>query len=306
MNIAKIKLYLNRPEYIFRPTQIYQRISNTKSNLSNRYKYVVLPWGLQIKIPTDTNDVVGKAISTYGIYDLSLTEVIWRLISPGETVIDIGANIGYITSIMAKRVGKTGKVWCFEPNPEVYAELNENIKNWQRNLGWNHINPQEIALSDHAGSGILNITLKNRGESFINNDINNATSNLLINSCSVSMQRLDKILEKTEKNIGVLKIDVEGYELPVLQGAGELISQHNIRDILFEEHGAYPSPVTQYLEANGYTIFRIWKGFWKPLLVSPEKNLMHHWEPPNYLATCDPARVTQLMKEWDWKSLRGK
>ena len=313
MNIQKLKLYINRPEYIFRPNQIFQRFFKSNFHQKNEFHSVNLPWGLNIKIPTNPNDVVGKAICTYGIYDLSLTELLWRLISPGETALDIGANIGYMTSIMAKRVGQTGKVISFEPNLEVYGELCENINNWQKNLGVNYIinnniiYPQQIALSNHAGSGVLHVPSKNRGEAFIDVDHNTSDkSNSRLNYFTVSLERLDKVLETEQKNIGVLKIDVEGHELQVLQGAGELISLRKIRDIIFEEHRSYPSDVTQFLEANGYNIFRIWKGFWKPLLLPPTENLVHNWEPPNYLATHNPTRATQLMKEWGWKCLQGK
>lgn len=50
-------------------------------------------------------------------------------------------------------------------------------------------------------------------------------------------------------------------------------------------------------------IFQIWKGFWKPKLESPIKNLAHPWEPPNYLATLNPQRATERIKDWGWKSL---
>ncbi|BAB76932.1 FkbM family methyltransferase [Anabaena sp. FACHB-709] len=132
MNIQKIKSYINRPEYIFRPVQIFKKIFNLQDNSNNLFKEAHLPWNVKIKITTDTNDVVSKAISKYGIYDLSLTEALWRLTSPGETAIDIGANIGYMTSIMAMKVGQKGKVLCFEPNPEVYKELSDNIEFWEQ------------------------------------------------------------------------------------------------------------------------------------------------------------------------------
>ncbi|OUL30810.1 FkbM family methyltransferase [Nostoc sp. 106C] len=300
-----MKSYLNRPEYIFRPAQIYYRIF--KQNFKHiNFKETILPWGAKIRIPTEPHDTVGKSIATYGIYDLSLTEVLWRLINPGETVIDIGANIGYMTSIMSKRVGNTGKVWCFEPNPEVYKELSENINNWQQKQGWDNIYAKQIALSNTRGTGVLNIPLINRGEAFIElgNSINPEANKS--QACTVILERLDKFLENEQKHIGLLKIDVEGHELQVLQGAGELISKNNIRDILFEDHHGYPSNVTQLLEMHGYTIFRIWKGFWKPVLESPSKNLVHRWEPPNYLATHNPKRAAQCLKDWGWKCLSTK
>jgi FkbM family methyltransferase len=303
MNIKELKNYINRPEYVFRPWQIYHKIFNKAPSLLNNIKEVILPWGTTISIPLLSDDTLIKSLLIYGIYDLSLTELVWRLIELGETAIDIGANLGYVTSLMSVKVGNIGKVWCFEPNPEVYQELTANIGNWKIK-GFDNIYPQQIALSNHSGNGVLNLTPKNRGEVFIDKkqEVVNIQANSK-NACVVDIERLDNFL-KTEQNcIGVLKIDVEGHELEVLQGAGDLISNHKIRDIIFEEHNVYPSPLTGFLEQNGYTVFRIWKGFWKPRLESPNLNKTHSWEPPNYLATCNPKRATKLVKSWGWKSL---
>ncbi len=303
MKIQNLKHYINRPEYIFRPWQIYHRLFGRNSSSTNKFQEIILPWQLSIKIPIFTNDSLLKAISIYGIYDLVLTEVIWRLIEIGETAIDIGANIGYVTSIMSVKVGKTGRVWCFEPNPEVYKELTINIESWKIK-GYDNISPQQIALSNYSGNGVLNLTPKNRGEVFI--DTSQKVVNIQANSkeaCVVNIERLDNFLEKEKNNVGVLKIDVEGHELEVLQGAGNLICKHHVRDIIFEEHNSYPSPLTDFLESNGYTIFRIWKSFWRPILESPSKNLIHPWEPPNYLATLNAERATERIKDWGWKCL---
>ena len=303
MNIQKLKHFINRPEYIFRPWQVYHRFFKRNSNSVNKFQEVVLPWGLTIKIPMSTDDTLPRSILIYGIYDLSLTEVIWRLLELGENAIDIGANIGYVTSLMSAKVGRMGKVWCFEPNPEIYEELAINIANWGIK-GDSNIYHQQIALSNYSGYGVLNLTPKNRGEVFI--DKNQQVANVQTNSrdaCVVAIDRLDKFLEKEQNCIGVLKIDVEGHELEVLQGAGNLISKHHVRDIIFEEHNSYPSPLTDFLESNGYTIFRIWKSFWRPILESPSKNLIHPWEPPNYLATLNAERATERIKDWGWKCL---
>ncbi|MGB7441351.1 MAG: FkbM family methyltransferase [Coleofasciculaceae cyanobacterium] len=299
--------YLNRPEYFFRPGQIYHRILHFNSKKINNFKNVLLPWGTEIKIPLDPEDRVGRSIRAHGIYDLSITEALWRLIAPRETAVDIGANIGYMTSIMVKKVGKAGKVWCFEPNPEVYEELCENIRNWQETRGWQQISPQKIALSNQPGVGLLKLPTKNRGEASLVSPENvkeiqaNKKNEL---TYTVTLARLDEVL-KDSGEIGVVKIDVEGHELEVLQGTTELIYKHYIRDILFEEHRGYPSPVTEFLEEHGYTIFRIWKGFWGPLLKSPTKNLVHPWEPPNYLATQDTRRAIDRFKKRGWYSLSG-
>jgi FkbM family methyltransferase len=296
--------YLNRPEYVFRPFQIYRRLLRYRNKETNKIENILLPWGVTIKICPSCNEVVGRSLWLMGIYDLVVTEILWRLIESHETVIDVGASLGYMTTIMAKKVGQTGKVWCFEPNPEVYQELTENVSNWQKNLGWNQINTQQKALSNKSGVGLLSVPSKNREEATLVSSQSLQSQQYIAESYTVTLARLDAIL-KHSGQIGLMKIDVEGHELEVLQGATELITKQQIRDIIYEDHSGYPTPVSKFLEQHGYTIFRIWKGFWKPLLEPPTKKLVHQWEPPSYLATKEPTRAIELLKKRGWSSLQG-
>jgi len=296
--------YLNRPEYIFRPLQIYRRLLQANNKETNKIENILLPWGVTIKVCPSSNEVVGRSLWLMGIYDLIVTEVLWRLIESGETAIDVGANLGYMTTIMAKKVGKTGKVWCFEPNPEVYKELSKNVASWHKTLDWNQINTQQIALSNQSGVGVLSVPTNNREEAALISSQELQGQENLAESYTVTLARLDEIL-KNSGQISLMKIDVEGHELEVLQGATELISKQQIRNIIYEDHSGYPTPVSKFLEQHGYTIFRIWKGFWKPLLEPPTKKLVHQWEPPSYLATKEPSRATELLKKRGWSSLQG-
>jgi FkbM family methyltransferase len=304
--MQKIKQFINRPKYFFQPSRIYSRVltSNLQKVSSDvQFKVLNLPWGV-IRIPVNQKkDVLCESILKYGIYDLSVTEAIWRLTKPGEIAVDVGANIGYTSSLLSSRVGKNGKVFCFEPNPSVYSELCENIKIWKDKYNGQNIYPYDVALSNETGLATLNIILGNRGESFIGDEISDVNA-MASNTCNVQTERLDKILLK-EKAIGILKIDVEGHELKVFEGAGKLIASNQVRDIIFEDHSGYPSNASRFLEGYGYTIFQVWKGFWKPILLDPNKNLSHQWEPPNYLATHDPKRAINLFQDWGWKSLQG-
>jgi len=305
----KLTNYLKRPEYILRPAQIYHRILRSNERDINEFESVLLPWGVEIKIRP--NEVIGRSIWKMGLYDLVVTEVLWRLIDQGETAIDIGANIGYMTSIMAKRVGETGKVYCIEPQPEIYKELSENISSWQASMGWHQIKAQKIALSNKSGEGLLKVPIdfiQNRGiatlisseECFSVQDNSNSSQ-----THTVTLLTLDEMLINDEQ-IGVIKIDVEGHEFAVLQGAARAINKQQIRDILFEHHGSYPSTVTQLLEEHGYTVFRICKGFWRPVLELPTTNesvCSLCWEPPSYLATKEPSRAIERIQNRGWNSL---
>jgi len=302
----KIAAYLNRPEYILRPTQLYHRFAYSQIKAAGIFRNFLLPWGMEITVSLDPSDVVGRSIGTQGIYDLSLTEVLWRLISPGEQVVDVGANVGYITSIMAHRAGRTGKVWCFEPNPDTYFELSKNVNHWKSTYDWEHICPQQLALSNCTGVGLLGIPKTNQaGEAFLMQaESSSHSSKDVCRSYEVALIKLDDFLEEGQQ-IDVIKIDVEGHELDVLRGAINLIRKQQIRDIVFEEHYGYPSLVTQFLEDYGYTIFKIQKGFWKPKLSPPTKNTAHPWEPPNYLATLNADRAIEKLHNWGYYSLSG-
>src|SRR5215831_4806609 len=65
-----------------------------------------------------------------GMYEPGTTKVVGRLLRPGMVVIDVGAHIGYYTKLFAKSVGKQGRVYAFEPNPETFAVLEYNTKSF--------------------------------------------------------------------------------------------------------------------------------------------------------------------------------
>ena len=270
----------------------------------NVFELVTLPWGIKIKVrPRET---IGRSIATMGVYDLSVTEVLWRLIDPREVAVDIGANIGYMTSIMAKRVGERGKVYSYEPHPEIYKELCENKSLWQETYGWHQIEIQNLALSTTSGVGTLNIPShfrQNRGVASLL-DVVSGQSDSSDCQCPVALARLDDLMND-DCSIAVIKIDVEGHELKVLQGGANVIA-HHARDIIFEEHGGYPSKVTCYLEDHGFTVFRLYKELWGPHLEHAEgksTGCLLPWEPPSYLATKEPLRAIKRMKKRGWQAL---
>jgi len=252
--------------------------------------------------------------------------VLWRLTDPGDTVIDVGANIGYMTSIMSVRVGKTGRVICFEPHPQIYNELYRNVKHWQKMYDWNHIETYLTALSDVKGKGFLKAPLENNlgtasliqfdsvdgSVSYREDRINIHKGNAGHNGYIVLKDRLDNKLEKLKVHqVDVLKIDVEGHELQVLKGVERLLSRKAIRDIFFEDSSCYWRPTGEFLKDfdvlsdNGYMIFKISKGFLKPLLDSPHKfiDLSQNFDPINYLATIDPDRAVHRLQNNGWSSL---
>jgi Protein-L-isoaspartate(D-aspartate) O-methyltransferase (PCMT) len=117
---------LFKPEYFFRPQQIIRKFYRELSGRKQEMKVADLPWGLKLNV--DTGESIGWSIYTRALYETPIVEALWRLTHPGDLVVDGGANIGYMTSVLAIRVGKTGRVLSFEPHPEIFSQLKRNVR----------------------------------------------------------------------------------------------------------------------------------------------------------------------------------
>jgi FkbM family methyltransferase len=307
LSLMGLKSYLNRPEYVLRPSLAVRRLlfRNCEKNPS-AFLEVNLPWDMRIRIrPVGP----GLAIWRMRVYDLAVTEVLWRLVDRGELAIDVGANIGYMTSILAKRAGACGKVLCFEPHPLIYQELMHNVNEWQKRNGCSLIRAMQIAVSNRSGKAVLHEPIdfeNNAGTASLHPvEHTGGTGTRRGGEYVVPVATLAQIAAK-EGPVGVLKIDVENHELQVLQGSVGLLAAKLVRDIVFEEHACYPSAVGELLQEYGYKVFRIWKSFHKPLLLDPALNRFHPWEPANYLATSNASRAVERLGKMGWLSLLGK
>lgn len=156
-------------------------------------------------------------------------ERVKRVIKRGDTVLDIGANVGYYTLLMARLVGDTGKVYAFEPDPLQFYYLKKNvIKNGYRNVVL--VNK---AVSDHNGTGHLFLCDLNTG----NHKIYDCGRNR--EYIDVDTVTLDALFPNREKNIGFIKIDVEGAEPAVINGMERLIDKHDHLEMITEFNPLY-------------------------------------------------------------------
>src|ERR1700730_1461942 len=265
--------YIKRPEYYFRPNSIIKRIFKSQNGIINQ----TTPWGNKIEI--DVNETIGNSIYSTRIYDLALSETLWRLIEPDNFVLDIGANIGFITSLCSYKTGENGKVWAFEPNPLIIQRLTRNIQS----SNFKNITLFPVALSDSNKEGFLELPEMfaiNQGVAFIVAENNN-------NAIKIELRKLDDLIPGNTL-INVLKIDVEGHELSVFRGAENLLNKKLIKNIVYEDQDIYPSKIADFLSEKGYQIFRIEKGWFNVCLKDPySEPWTSGWEPTNYLATLD-------------------
>lgn len=136
-----------------------------------------------------------------------------KLIKKGDTILDIGANVGVFSLLGSKIVGETGKIYAFEPSKNTFEALSENIAL----NGFKNIYPQQLALSNTEGVIYLG-TVENDALNFI--DKNNTKGE------AVDMVTLDKWLKINNlPKIDFIKIDIEGAELLCFKGAVEMLKK---------------------------------------------------------------------------------
>lgn len=292
---------LVRPEFVFRPSQLWRRLTRSAHTaLGDSYQEVRLPWGMPFRI--HLRDSLGGHVWHTGIYDLVMSEVAWRLVLPGERILDVGGHMGYMTGLMAFRVGPGGRVSTFEPNPRMFSDLEHNVALW-KGLPVAAIQLDPVALSDKTGASELLLPrdyATNTGLARIATGTPGADEQVI----PIEVRRLDDVAA-SEAPIGLLKIDVEGHEPEVLRGARGLLERKAIRDVLFEDHGAYPTPAMKVLEDAGYTLFQVGRTFFGPRLHAPGAAVDLHGYPPCWLATSDPERARRLLAPAGWQVLRG-
>jgi FkbM family methyltransferase len=294
-------LRLASPPYFFQPLQVLRRLRLEYFWRSKEEAFVTLPWGLPIKV--NPREAIGFDIASQGLYEIGVTETLWRLTEPGDLAIDAGANIGYTASIFGIRVGPKGKVICFEPHPEVFVSLRENVENWKKDCRCGSFVLHRAALGAEIGQASLgtnDMFRTNRGTAWISNK---AEASPELRVIDVPIQNLDSILDEDE-TIGVLKMDVQGHELGVLQGTAELLKRRAVRDIIFEEEAAFPAPTHKYLKSSGYTIFGLQERFSRVLCLPDAQPIFDPatGSAPNYLATLDPKRAIALLAPTLWRS----
>jgi len=301
MVTPKSFLRLASPQYFFQPLQVLRRLRLEYLWRAKREAFVTLPWGLSIKI--DPHEAIGFNLASTGLYEIGVTEALWRLTAPGDLAIDVGANIGYTASILGIRVGPKGKVICFEPHPAVFDSLKENVGSWKKDSRCGVFVLHQSALGAENGRALLhtnNWFRTNRGTAWISNKLETDQN---LNVVEVSIHSLDSLLEEGEM-IGVLKMDVQGHELGVLQGMSQILKRHAVRDIIFEEEDAFPAATHRFLKSNGYSIFGLQERF-TGVRCLPDAQPM--FDPaigpvPNYLATLDPNRANALLGPAMWRS----
>ncbi len=155
--------------------------------------------------------------------DKTEIDILKKIIKPGDNILDIGSNIGFYAKILSSLTGKAGTVYCFEPDKLNFKHLKKNTKGIPNIILFNNaVSDKEQVLKVYR-SKLLNVDHRTY-------PVNNYDSVEEIAAVSI-----DELIRSNEiKNISVIKIDIQGYELTAFKGMKHLLSTSNNLKIIAE------------------------------------------------------------------------
>jgi len=182
-----------------------------------------------------------------------------KTIRPGWTVVEIGANLGYFTNLFQRLVGTNGQLHAFEPVPSTFQQLQSSLPK-----GSKHCTLYNLGTAKEAGEVTFHIPLNDHGQATMSPHDCNSWKSREIKETPCSVIKLDEFTPISSLNkIDFIKIDVEGAELPSLQGAEHILRKH--KPLLFVEvckawmksFHYTPKDMDTFLTSLGYTNFKV-------------------------------------------------
>lgn len=208
----------------------------------------------------DTRELIDWTVIFSGDYESHIGALFRLVLERGDTTIDVGANVGMHTLTLARIVGPPGKVIAFEPNPEVRDRLRQNVELNR----FAHVRVDRRALGYDAAHGSLRVPAVGSAEAW-NSGMASLVALETPHKCvEVDVVPLDSIVnELGVDRIRLVKIDVQGYEVPVLRGMARVAERYQpaivfeYEDWAWRAAGCSLADALTMLEQWGYEVWAI-------------------------------------------------
>ncbi len=168
-----------------------------------------------LKLAASTPDrILALLLTKWGLLEGGEDRLLRRELKPGQTALDVGANIGILTMELAGLVGLSGSVYAFEPDPENAGLLEKNA----RLNGFEQVRVRRAAVSDRNETARLYLNEDHRGDHRLYDSGDGRKFR------EVEMVRLDDELKELER-LDFIKMDIQGYEGRALDGMKGILSR---------------------------------------------------------------------------------
>jgi FkbM family methyltransferase len=216
-----------------------------------------------LRMKLSLSEHMGSQIFWFGFYNRDILMLMSRrLLRPGMTFIDGGANIGEVTLFAAKRVGPSGRIVSFEPLTRLAALCRANVAM----NGFDHVSVEELGLSDHAGDLPCYIA----SELYSDGSFHDGQATLYASDLrgqivqSIKLTTIDDYFaSKAIDRVDGIKLDIEGAELSALRGARQVLERFRPWLIIeigletCEAAGYRGEAIFDFLSPLGYRFFKI-------------------------------------------------
>lgn len=222
----------------------------------------------------DLREGIDFSIWLLGSFEPETVRCYQKLVKAGDVVLDIGANIGAHTLLLAQAVGANGKVYAFEPTDYAFAKLS---KNRLLNPGLaNRIHCIQCMLVDQEVAGMPTPGLYSSWPLKEDVGLHELHQGRLMSTAGAEARTLDSVVLSLKLDrVDCIKLDIDGFECGMIRGASEVLTRWQpilimeLAPYALEEQGSSLHELIELLKKYGYALLDLSKG--TPLAMDSEK-----------------------------------
>lgn len=217
---------------------------------------IIMSWYDDLRVHAYLGNDASRLLFIDGYYEPNEIFFLASVLKPGIVFLDIGANDGLFSLFASRYVGEDGCVFAFEPSEREFARLQANIS--LNNI--TNIRPYQLALYNTNGSKAFHVAgYEHEGQNTLGSFIYDGVSQDRVEN--VTLRRLDDVsIEHHLEHIDIIKMDVEGAEHAILEGALRILREQKpiilleLSDQALQQQGSSASDTLSFLRGLGYSV----------------------------------------------------